>query len=127
MKLDTKTLTANTVNGLVIAGAFVVLSILVNILNGIIAFGVPIWTIIAAVIVLPLAGITTKILSMQNLLGMALSVAIVGIIAAFIPAAQFLFAPFTASITGLVGLIAVLLHLGAAVSLREKVKQMAKI
>lgn len=117
-----------TINGFLIAGPFIALSMIVAFLNGIIAFPMPIWTIIATAIVLPLAIPKLKIKpSMDTLLGAGLSIAIVGIIAAFVPALVFLYEPFTASVTGIIGLVAVIMHMLAAVALAGIVKAKIKM
>lgn len=111
-----------TVSGVLIALVFIALGLLVNFLEGLFSISVPIWTIIATVIILPLVGVKAKMLTMNKLLGLGLSVAIIGIIAMFVPAAQFLFDPFTTGVTNIVGLIAVLLHLSAAMVLADKLR-----
>ena len=125
--VQTKDILPAAIDGVLIAAAFIVLGLIVAFLNGLLALSVPIWTIIATVIILPLVGISSKQMNMNTLLGLGLSVAIVGIIAIIIPAASFLFTPFQTGISSVLDLIAVLLHLGAAIAITGMAKKQLKV
>lgn len=122
-----KDLIPSAIDGALIAGAFIVIGMVVVFLNGLVTLSVPIWTIITMAIVLPLVGLKMRKITLQTIIGLGLSVAIVGIIAAFVPQTAFLFEPFTTPIGNLVGLIAVVMQLGAAMVLADIVKAKIKV
>ena len=122
-----KDIIPSAIDGFLIAGAFILLGIGVAALNGVLALSIEIWTIIAMAIILPLIGLKMRKITLQTIVGLGLSVAIVGIIAIFVPAAAFLFAPFTTSISSIVGLIAVVMQLGVSMVLADIVKSKIKM
>lgn len=122
-----KDIIPSAIDGALIAGAFILLGMLVAFLNGFVTLSAPIWTIITMAVILPLVGLKMRKITLQTIIGLGLSVAIVGIIAAFIPEAAFLFAPFTTSIGTLVGLIAVVMQLSTAMVLADMAKKALKM
>jgi hypothetical protein len=121
--VEAKDIIPSAIEGALIAGAFIVLGMLTAFLNGAFALSIEIWTIVTMAILLPLIGLKMRKVTLQTIIGLGLSVAIIGIIALFIPEAAFLFAPFTTSISSIVGLIAVVMQLGAAMVIADIVKK----
>ena len=122
-----KDLVPSAIDGFLIAGAFILLGTAVAFINSAFALSIEIWTIIAMAVILPLIGLKMRKVTLQTIVGLGLSVAIVGIIAIFVPAAAFLFAPFTTSISSIVGLIAVVMQLGAAMVIADMAKKAIKM
>ena len=125
--MDAKDLIPSIVDGIVIAVAFIALGTVVAFLDGVIALSVPIWTVLATAIVLPLVGLKMVKLDFKTLIGTGFSIALIGIIATIVPALAFLYQPFTASVTGAIGLIALLAHLAAAIGLANVIKAKVKM
>lgn len=109
--------------------SFIVLGMIVGALNGIIDLGVATWTILAILVVLPIIGIKASAFRLPDLLtNIGFTAAIALVIAGLFPQANFLAAPFEASVGGtVVGLIAVLLHLAGSVALGNRIRSAVKI
>jgi len=126
--MDNSKLVWTIIGAVILAGVYLGLGLLVNTINGFVALSVPIWTLATALIVLPYVGIkVAKRMRITMLADMGLAIVIIGVLAVIVPAASFLYTPFTTSAEGAVGFFALLAHLAMAAVITELiVKEIGK-
>jgi len=116
-------------NGLALALGFLIVGIVYGITSGILSFvDTATASIIVSLVALPLIGIRAEIFSLPNfIIRIGWGAAVLGVVAAFVPAVQPLLAPFTAGFSSVIGFVAILLQLGVAATLGDKMLKAVKL